>query len=274
MVLNTQTGILPMTTIIRELSERWQKCGMNYGDMVLVHSNISRTVKELRRSGHDATPAMLLDSFLQAVGPNGTLLFPLFNFDFCSGIAFDIRSSPSKMGVLTETARLYPDVVRTGHPVYSFAAIGDKAQDFLGLNNTSAYGEHSPFGILKRAHGKIAVLDLEDQDSMTFYHHVEEVKQVPYRYFKDFAALYTDSAGVTTQRTFQLYVRNIDRGVLTRVNPAGELMWERNLYQGDRPRQGSGLRTVYASKMFDFVASIIDSGQAEGLLYSIEGKSQ
>ena len=263
-----------MTTTIRELSMRWQKCGMNHGDMVLVHSNVSRTIRQLRRSGYEATPEMLLDSFLQAVGPNGTLLFPLFNFDFCSGVAFDIRSSPSKMGVLTETARMHPNVVRTGHPVYSFAAIGHEAHDFLGLNNTSAYAEDSPFGMLKRAGGKIAVLDLEDQGSMTFFHHVEEVKRVPYRYFKDFCALYTDSDGITTQRIYQLYVRNIDNGVVTHVNPAGELMWERNLYQGDRPRQGSGLRTVDASKMFDFVASIIDSGQAEGLLYSIEGKSK
>ena len=43
------------------------------------------------------------------------------------------------------------------------------------MNNISAYYEESPFAFLARVEGKIASLDLEDQGSMTFYHHVEEM---------------------------------------------------------------------------------------------------
>jgi aminoglycoside 3-N-acetyltransferase len=254
----------------KELAARWRQSGVEPGDMLLVHSNSSRTIREARRQGLGLTPDVLVDSFLEAVGQEGTVLFPLFNFDFCGGAPFDVRSTPSQMGALTEAARLRLAAVRTGHPVYSFAVLGARAQDFEGVDNRSAYSDDSPFGMLRRAGGKIAVLDLPDQNSMTFYHHVEEMKQVDYRYFKNFTAPYTDASGVTSNRTYELYVRDVGRGVVTDVDAAGNLMWEKGLYRGDRPKEGAGLRTVAAAEMFDFVASIIDAGQARGLLYSIE----
>jgi hypothetical protein len=62
-------------------------------------------------------------------------------------------------------------------------------------------GIDSPFAILRQMRGKIAVLDLDDQTSMTFYHHVEKMHEVPSRYHKQFTGAYTDAAGLTTDRT-------------------------------------------------------------------------
>ena len=104
---------------------------------------------------------------------------------------------------------------------------------------------------------------------MTIYHHVEELKRVPYRYFKDFDGAYTDAEGRTSTRTYRIYVRDVERGVVTNVNPAGELLWAEGLYQGDRPGIESGLRTINADGMFRFVARIIDEGRALDTLYSV-----
>lgn len=251
------------------LVEQWRASGVVPGSVLLVHSNIKRTLMTCRRLGWMIRPADILDSFLTALGPDGTLLLPLFNFDFARGVPFDIRTTPSQMGALTEAGRVHPDAVRTGHPIYSFAAIGAQAGRFRGVDNVSGYAEDSPFGMLRDMDGIIGVLDLEDQDSMTFYHHVEEVKRVPYRYFKDFTGLYTDASGRTMTRTYTLYVRNVEQGVVTDVNPAGELMWQHGLYKGYRPRTGSGFRTVSARAMFRFVADIIDGSRALGTLYSV-----
>jgi aminoglycoside 3-N-acetyltransferase len=68
-----------------------------------------------------------------------------------------------------------------------------------------------------------------------------------------------------------LFVRNLERGVRTWVDPAGEQLWQAGLYTGDRPQTGSGLRTIRANSMYDFVADLIRAGKAEGLLYRIEG---
>ena len=257
---------------ITRLASHWRAAGVSAGDMLLVHSSAGRTVRALMKAGRTATASVeaILASFLEAVGPEGTLLLPLFNFDFASGLAFDIRSTPSRMGVLTEFGRHYPAAIRTGHPIYSFAAIGRHAERFRGVENFSGYGSDSPFALLRAAAGKIAVLDLPDQHSMTFYHHVEECHGVPYRFHKQFEGNYTGWDGVAARRHFGLFVRDTERGVKTFVDPMGELLWQRGFYRGDRPGQGMGLRTIEAAALYDAVGEVIGGGRAEGLLYRIE----
>ena len=246
------------------LSENWAKCGVEAGDTLLIHTSLRRTLKKF-----DTTPEIVLKSFLDILGEKGTLLLPLFNFDFTKGVPFDIRSTPSQMGALTEAGRLYPGAIRSGHPIYSFAAIGAHAQHF-DVDNVSGYGKESPFAILRELDGKIGVIDLLDQNSMTFYHHIEEMHDVPYRYHKEFTGDYTDAQGNTTERTYSLFVRDIKKGVLTDVNPMGELLWEKGLYKGDRPKEDTGLRVISANVMYDEVSKVIKEGRAEELLYSIE----
>ena len=126
--------------------------------------------------------------------------------------------------------------------------------------------------MLRELDAKIAVLDLMDQNSMTFYHHIEQMNEVPYRYHKEFTGQYIDWDGNESTRTYGLFVRDIEKGVLTHVNPMGELLWENGLYSGYRPKDDTGLRVISANHMFSFVSEYIQSGQAKGLLYAIEGE--
>ncbi len=256
--------------ITLELSQDFRSAGIDPGDIVLVHSNLRRTIARYVRLGHKISVNDVLEALLSAVGNEGTLLFPLFNFVFTKGVPFNIKTTRSQMGVLTECARLYSGCVRTGHPIYSFGVIGRDAQLFSRVDNISGYGSDSPFGILHRMNGKIAVLDLPDNSSMTFYHYIEEAHAVPYRYHKFFSGLYTGFSGVTEEKKYSIYVRDLDRGVVTDVDPLGELMWQEGLYRGDRPGEGVGLRVVGAQAMYDFVSKQINEGKAEGLLYVIE----
>jgi len=254
-----------MSDVIAKLSKNWARSGIQKGDTVLIHSAIKRTLINYQCSPND-----ILNSLLDAVGSSGTLVFPLFNFDFTSGVAFDIRTTPSHMGALTEAARCYKGAVRTGHPIYSFAVIGHHASQFQDIDNKSGYGADSPFAKLKELDGKIAVLDLPDQNSMTFYHHIEEMHDVDYRYLKDFTGDYTRHDGKTENRTYQIFVRDFENGVLTHVNPCGELLWDAKLYQGYRPKDNTGMRVINANQLYDFVSDIIQDNRAHGLLYKIE----
>ena len=255
-----------MPNQIDELAEQWRAAGIRRGDIVLIHSSIRRTAVRLRS---ERASEIVLDSFQNAVGESGTLVLPLFNFDFAAGRLFDLRSTPSQMGALTESARRRPEAIRTCHPVYSFAALGSAQNAFRGVDNFSGYGSDSPFAILHSLGGKIAVLDLSDQNSMTFYHYVEEAHQVSYRYHKRFTGPYCDARGVTSNRTYGIFVRDIDRGVVTDVNPIGELLWDKGLYSGERPGIGAGLRVIEAAALYDAASTVITSGRAKGLLYHI-----
>jgi aminoglycoside 3-N-acetyltransferase len=255
--------------IFEELVESWLSSGIEEGDMVLLHSSTKRLFRRFIQKKQRPDPEIILQSFLEAVGKKGTLLLPLFNFDFAKGIPFDISSTPSRMGTLTEIARKRPGVVRTGHPIYSFAVLGAEAERFVGLENFSGYGDDSPFAVLHQNQGKIAILDLSDQDSVTFYHYVEEHENVPYRHHKVFEVPYTDASGVQSLREFGLFVRNLDEGVKTHVNPMGERLWSAGLYQGSRPGEENGLRTISASSLFAATTEVIRGGKAEGLLYRL-----
>jgi aminoglycoside 3-N-acetyltransferase len=252
------------------LSQEWSKAGVAKGDMLLLHSNTQATLRRLKKQGFKMDVETILDSFLYALGEEGTLLLPLFNFEFCTGKPFDIRTTPSHMGALTETGRLRAGAVRTGNPMYSFAVLGARSARFREVDNFSGYGADSPFGILHREDGKIAILDLPDQHSMTFYHYVEESTSVDYRFHKRFSAPYTDSDGEVSDRTYGLFVRKLDQGVVTHVEPMGEILWAKGLYSGDRPLTGCGLRVISAHALYDEVASVIRQGKARGMLYEIQ----
>ena len=259
-------------TAVGLLAQQWREAGVRAGEVLLIHSSLRRATRAVVRAGGQVTGAaeMVLDSFLEALGPDGALLLPLFNFDFTAGAGFDIRSTPSQMGALTEAGRTRQGAVRTGHPIYSFAVLGREAERFRGLENFSGYGPDSPFAMLRALGGRIGVLDLPDQHSMTFYHHVEEMKAAPWRYHKTFEGDYVGWDGVAARRRFGLFVRDLERGVTTDVDAMGEALWAAGLYPGHRPGEGSGLRLIDANALFDAVAEVIDQGRAEGLLYRIE----
>ena len=252
---------------IERLAQTWRSSGIDEGDTILIHSSIKRTMQDITNKGIPFNADDLLQSFIEAVGINGTLVFPLFNFNFKEDKFFDINKTISHMGLLTEAARLHPKSERTGHPMYSFCAIGKESNKFKIIDNKSAYGKDSPFNLIRELGGKIGALDLEEQLSMTFYHHVEEMNNVDYRYHKDFEGIYVDEFGVSSKKTYSIFVRDLDRNIKTNINPGGELLWKNGLYKGDRPYVNSGLRTIDANEMFKFLSKIITEGNALGNFY-------
>ena len=258
------------TDLVLTLAAHWRDCGIRAGDMVLLHSRVRSTLERYFPNDFRHGVSQILESFMLATGPDGTLLLPLFNDGFAHGEAFDIRSTPSRMGAITEAARLSPGAVRTGNPLYSFAAIGAKAHLFDGITNTSGFGPDSPFALLLANGGKIAVLDLPDQNSMTFYHFVEESVGVSYRFHKPFTGQYTDASGHTSHRTFTLYVRNLERGVVTSVGRMETLLWSEGLYTGCRLGEGCGLRVIAAQPLYELTAQVIKEGLASRYLFEID----
>jgi len=256
-----------MISLSHEYANAFRRAGLREGDIVLLHSGLKPSLQRDQRLHRQNVTKIIFNALQQAVGNAGTLIFPTFNFDFSDGNPYDICRSPSQMGVLSEYARNQGDF-RTGHAIYSFTAFGPCAEQFRDFNNITAYGEDSPFELIKRIDGKIAVLNLLDQNSMTFYHHVEQLMNVPYRYHKEFTNDYTDANGITSKRSYSIFVRDTAAGVRTDVNAMGELLWKKGIYQGDRPDSGSGLRVARAQDLFNATADIIQAGKAEGLLFN------
>lgn len=258
--------------MINPLIGYWENSGLQSGDAVLVHSSMRRAFRFLVANNVEPSPGLVIESLLSQVGPDGTIIFPLFNFDFPVTKSFSMLTTPSQMGVITEFARLNYEGFRTGHPIYSFFAIGARAEQFKDINNKSGYGPDSPFAKLLDLNGKIASVDLEDQDSMTIYHFIEERMNVNYRYHKKFQGKYEGLDGSISTQEYSLFVRDLDKGVITDVNRMGEILWDERLYMGLRPGVGNGMRTISVKQIVTRTEKEILEGRASQTLYSIQNQ--
>lgn len=229
------------------LVDEFQTLGVQQGDTLLVHSSY----KSL--GGVEGGPQTVIKALETALGPEGTLIMPTFNFDFNQGIPWDVRMTPSKMGILTELVRLDPRAKRVFHPFYSFAVLGKHAEMLGSLRYKSAYERNSVFGKLRDLDGKIMIIGLSYTNSMTFFHHIEQMEGVDYRYLKQFTGEVTDENGNTYTDTFEMLVRDIDRGVVTEVNPMGELMEKAGIVQ-IRQIGEADVKLMKANEVYEFTA--------------------
>jgi aminoglycoside 3-N-acetyltransferase len=250
---------------LNDLVAGFRSLGVEAGDTMLVHSSYKSFGPV---DGGPQTVIRALETALDTDG-EGTLIMPTFNFDFNKGQAWDVRTTPSKMGVLTEIVRQDPRAKRVFHPFYSFAILGKHAEMLGSLRYKSAYERGSVFGKLRDLDGKIMVIGLSYNDSMTFFHHIEQMEGVDYRFLKQFTGQVTDANGTTYTDTFEMLVRDIDKGVLTMVDPMGNLMEEQGVIKSAQIGEAA-VKLMKANEAYAFTAR--EMRRDPHLLYRIEKK--
>lgn len=240
---SSQIGVDMLT--FEQLVDGFRKLGVAEGDTLLVHSSY-KSFGEV--NGGPQTVNRALEAVL---GAEGTLIMPTFNFDFNKGAPWDVRTTPSKMGVLTELVRTDPRAKRVFHPFYSFAILGKHAEMLGSLRYKSAYERDSVFGKLRDLDGKIIVIGLSYNNSMTFFHHIEQMEGVDYRFLKQFTGEVTDENGNTYTDTFEMLVRDVDQGVMTMVDPMGALMEEQGVIKSARIGDAD-VKLMKANEVYEF----------------------
>lgn len=148
--------------------------GLVAGDIVIIHSSMDQL--------HLAFSFGRIISIVRSIiGEQGTMLFPTFpslpSYEFLrSGEIFDVRKTPSHMGILTEYARRQRDAVRSLHPTKSVCAIGPQAQNLTATHSESPYAfdRCSPYYKLAERGGKVLGLGVSTQRN-SFVHCVEDV---------------------------------------------------------------------------------------------------
>ena len=127
-----------------EITNALLEVGVCPGDTVMFHSSMSSMGWVV--GGADT----VIDGFVEAVGPSGTVVVPTLcrmppderhlTFD-----RWNIATSPSCVGRITEVLRHRPDAVRSDHGTHSVAAIGPRAWE-LTANHGAAGLRLGPWG--------------------------------------------------------------------------------------------------------------------------------
>ncbi|MCP4143294.1 MAG: AAC(3) family N-acetyltransferase [Chloroflexi bacterium] len=250
-----------MTLSFENLVEGFRGLGVKTGDTLLVHSSYKSF------GGVDGGPQTVINALLEVLGEEGTLVMPTFNFSFCKGKPWNARETRSQMGAITNLVRTDPRAKQVFHPIYSFAVIGKHAEAFGAIREKSSYGPNSAFAKLCELDGKIMVVGLSYNNSMTFFHHIEEMEGVDYRYLKDFTGNITDWDGNTTVDTYQMLVRDIEIGVQTMVDPMGALMEEAGVIKSHQIGEAD-VKLMKANEVYEF--TVREMKRDPFLLYQIE----
>ncbi|ELY85650.1 aminoglycoside N(3)-acetyltransferase [Natrialba taiwanensis] len=173
---------------VSTLTEEFRALGVEAGEVVLVHSSLS----SLGWVAGDAQA--VVEALRNAVTPSGTLVMPTHTTQYSDPAVWSnppvpddwvdtIRSSrppfrpaatPSRgMGAIPECFRTYDDVVRSSHPVYSFAAWGADAEAVVSEHGLDyGLGEDSPLATVAELGGTVLLLGV-GHDSNTSLHLAE-----------------------------------------------------------------------------------------------------
>lgn len=173
----------PLTA--QTLADALRHHGMRAGQTVLVHM----AMRKLNWVVGGAQAVVM--AFLDVLGETGTLMMPThttYNTDPAEWQhppvperwwqtirdhtpAYDPRTSPTRqMGAVPELFRTFPGVVRSRHPVTSFAAVGPNAR-LLTDDHVLEHdmGERSPVGRLYQLDGDVLLLGVEHWNNSSLH---------------------------------------------------------------------------------------------------------
>ena len=144
-------------------------------EILMVHSSFDQFFPMYK-----GTAKELVSGLIDLCGPERTLVMPSFimggrNYDaaaFYQAKPFDVRTTPSEMGLVAEIFRRTPNVLRSVHPTASVCALGPLARELTFGHQFSRTGlsPDSPFGVMTRRRTAILGLGVEYFRCLTHVH--------------------------------------------------------------------------------------------------------
>ena len=148
--MQPEVGDKRLNVTVADVAAGVRSVGIGPGDVVMFHSSLSSIGNVV------GGPNTVIEGFLQAVAPDGTVAVPTLWWTGKEDLAdFDVDTSPSYPGIITETFRQRPDSLRSNNPTHSVSAIGPRAAELTAdhgafgrrrcLFGDTAFAEASPW---------------------------------------------------------------------------------------------------------------------------------
>ena len=159
----------------KQLAEKLSALGVSAGDSLMVHSGFNQF------NGFSGTPEDVIAVFQRLIGPQGNLLMMSMSYGGSSQRyaaaqkTFDVRRTPSALGLISETFRRRPNVIRSANPLHPILASGPLAKWLTIDHELLSYscGRRSPFARFSKIGGKFLFFDAVFR-SLTFVHYIED----------------------------------------------------------------------------------------------------
>ena len=167
-----------------ELVDVMKKMGMGPGSNVFIHCKWDEMYN------YQGNETDLIDAILKVIGPEGTLIMPAFPLKR-KNKPFSIKKSVTAAGMLAETFRKYPGVLRSANCQHSVCALGKEAEYLTSEHHLgdNCWDEKSPYYKLASINTLVFSIGLRKYYIGTMVHCVEGtlMKSIPYyrSFFKE-----------------------------------------------------------------------------------------
>jgi aminoglycoside 3-N-acetyltransferase len=163
-----------------------ERIGRDY-EILMVHSSINHM-----KPMYDDNPLQFVRMLMDFCGVERTLAMPAFYFGdpdiggtsvtFERNPRFDVRRTPSQMGLATEIFRRTKGVRQSRHPIYRVSALGPLAEALTKGHETAGtpFGPGSPFDVMA-AHDTLILGIGKPIEVLTHVHHVEDLMEEGFR---------------------------------------------------------------------------------------------
>lgn len=201
---------------VSSLAADLRDLGLEAGDTLLVHSSTSAL------GWVAGGPPAVVDALQEVLTDDGTLVMPTHTSQYTDPAVWEAPPVPDDwvgqvcesrppyrpsvtptrgMGAIPECFRNYPDVVRSRHPQFSFAAWGADAAEIVGDHGfDGSLGENSPLARVYERDGDVVLLGV-GHDTNTSIHLAEYRADFPKETITSTAPILADGRRVDVEIT-------------------------------------------------------------------------
>lgn len=196
-----------MSTLVKKLEEAYEKLPVGDADILYLYTDfraLGTHISEFENKNE------FCRAFVQPLLDRGKTVI-LTTFSYTTDGRFDIEKTSTNLGVLNKWILKQEGVVRSEHPLFSFAALGPQAEALMMNVGKSAFGFDSVYHRLENK--KAAFLHVGRPVSMgnTLLHRVEQLCGATYRIHKAFKTeVFRKDQFVGTDYTAFLRRRDVD----------------------------------------------------------------
>tara|TARA_Y100000588_G_C14177926_1_gene892253 strand:+ start:194 stop:1003 length:810 start_codon:yes stop_codon:yes gene_type:complete len=186
-----------------DLSDAIRQSGIEIGDVVSLQVSLGLLGLPEGATTYDQVANLVIDSFLDALSPTGTLIVPAYTYSIGKGEPFEVETTSSGIGPFPDIFRRRPESVRSRDPMLSSVGIGPHSNAILRNISNSCYGEGSTYHRLREHGAKICTLGISIYWA-TYRHYIEEMAEVPFRFRKEFSGTIIEN-GEASQETWTYF---------------------------------------------------------------------
>lgn len=183
-----------------DLENKIKRMGINKGDVVCVHSSWDEFYN------FKGTPEDFINIFISIIGTEGTLLMPSYPFLRKKDSIFNIKTTPTRAGLIPEVFRHYKNIERS-LDIHSVAVWGKHAK-FLTESHffsETSWDQNSPYFKLGELKAKVLNFGLGKHHVGTIMHCADSILRNEFTYFDLFF-----------KQTRQIKIKKLDGEIVTK----------------------------------------------------------